>query len=333
MKIKISKPVSYTAQGNKPNQEDAIYPPDSGLKPETRVFLICDGMGGHENGEVASKCVADTIGHFTKNLPLRSVNEMKEIFKKSLEKAYLKLDDLDRSNAVKKMGTTIVFLSICSDGILTAHIGDSRIYQLRPRRGLVFQTRDHSLINDLIAAGELTEEEAKNHPQRNVITRAIQPHQEYREEASFNVITDIRKGDIFLLCTDGVVERLDNHDLCRILLSDESPDFRIQSLKKECKQLNTNDNNTATLLEITDVEPEEENDTEDSEEQEYEDSEPDRKKRNSRTIFLITLFVAIAGILVFIFIKTNDSSNPSKSKVSPMIENEQVQGIIKRHNR
>lgn len=254
MKIIISKPKSFTAQGCKENQEDALFPLEGEATEQTRVFLVCDGMGGHEHGEVASTCVADTIGRLTSQMPLCSMAEMREAFEKALQQAYHNLDELDHSASSKKMGTTLTFLAICNDGVLTAHIGDSRIYQFRPDKGIIFQTRDHSLVNDLIAAGELKEEEARTFPQRNVITRAIQPHQDYPAKAAYNNLRDIRPGDLFFLCCDGVLEQLENNDLCSLLMNKDSLESRCDAVRKTCAERNTRDNNTAYLIEVTAVE-------------------------------------------------------------------------------
>ncbi len=255
MIIQISKPLCFSAIGQKPNQEDALFPPQGEATAASRVFMVCDGMGGHEHGEVASACVAETIGRFTANQPLTTTAEMKKAFEQGLQQAYDHLDELDKGKTERKMGTTLTFLAICSDGVLVAHIGDSRVYQLRPGEGVVFQTRDHSLVNELIAAGELNEAEAKTFPQRNVITRAVQPHQDYPAKAAFNVLDDIRKGDLFFLCCDGVLEQLDNGDLADILLDCEPVEERLAAVEKACMERGTRDNNTAYLIEVAEVEP------------------------------------------------------------------------------
>ena len=253
MKICIAKPLCFSALGQKPNQEDALFPEMGTATRHSRVFLVCDGMGGHEHGEVASRCVAETIGRCTASNPPATTGEMKLRFDEALQQTFDRLNELDRTDSVRKMGTTLTFLALCTDGVLVAHIGDSRVYQFRPGKGVVFQTRDHSLVNDLIAAGELSEEEARNFPQRNVITRAVQPHQDYPAKAAYNVLDDIRPGDVFLLCCDGVLEQLDNSDLERILLSNRSLEERLQAVEKECRERQTHDNNTAYLLEVTEV--------------------------------------------------------------------------------
>ena len=255
MNIRISKPICFSEIGQKSNQEDALFPPIGHATPSNRVLMVCDGMGGHEHGEVASNCVANIIGNILSDVPLCTSIEMQRHFEQALAMAYQELDKLDNDPAtVRKMGTTLTFWAVCKDGVLIAHIGDSRVYQLRQGTGVVFQTHDHSLLNDLIAAGELDEEGARNFSQKNVITRAVQPHQEYPSKASYKVITDIRRGDLFFLCCDGIVEQLDNSDLEAILLTNEPLRERLNHLKKVCAQRETRDNHSCYAVEIEAVE-------------------------------------------------------------------------------
>lgn len=255
MVIRISAPQGFTEIGQKPNQEDTVFPRLDTVSEKQRVFIVCDGVGGHEHGEVASKCVAETIGMITSSVPLCTTDEMRKMFEKALEEAYDRLDALDKDDEREKtMGTTIAFLAICKDGVLSAHIGDSRIYQLRKGKGVVFQSRDHSLVNELLASGDLDENEAKNYLLKNVITRAIQPHQEYRDKASFKVLSDVREGDVFFLCSDGIVEKLDNDELAQILLQRADLKSRIDSLKEECLKRGTRDNNSCYAFEIVNIE-------------------------------------------------------------------------------
>ena len=256
MEIKILQPAYFTECGQKPNQEDALFPRAGEATTNHRIFMVCDGIGGHEKGEVASNCVAETIGENLADAPLCSIEEMKEYFQKALTLTYDTLDQLDADNTSRrKMGTTLTFLALCADGILIAHIGDSRVYQLRPGSGILFQTRDHSLVYDLIAAGELTEEEARTFPQRNIITRAVQPNQEYRARPTFDIITDLRPGDIFFLCSDGVIEKVENDELQDFLLADAPLDEKLEKLRTCCLDRQTHDNNTCYAIELSHVTP------------------------------------------------------------------------------
>ena len=238
--------------GQRGNQEDALFPSLDEATSARRVFMVCDGMGGHEHGEVASRCVAETIGTLASAVGECAVEAMRHTFEAALDEAYRRLDALDThaDGRGRTMGTTLTFLAFCTDGVLVAHIGDSRVYQFRPGQGVVFRTRDHSLVEDLIAAGELTPEEARSHPRRNIITRAVQPHQESPARATFRVLTDVRRGDLFLLCSDGVTEQLEDAALAEILLDDATLEQRMQTLVEECQRRETRDNHTGYLLEM-----------------------------------------------------------------------------------
>ena len=120
----------------------------------------------------------------------------------------------------------MTLLKFHSGGCLLAHIGDSRIYHIRPSERYIFHTRDHSLINDLYDIGEITLEEMKTSKQKNVITRAMQPNLERRPKADIKHITDIRPGDYFFMCSDGMLEETDDSDLLNILSDPDTTDDR-----------------------------------------------------------------------------------------------------------
>lgn len=248
----ISQPQGFNMLGQRGNQEDSLFPSLDDATSSRRVFMVCDGMGGHEHGEVASRCVAETIGTLASAVGECTVEVMRQTFEDALDEAYRRLDALDGEGdgRGRTMGTTLTFLAFCTDGVLVAHIGDSRVYQFRRGQGVVFRTRDHSLVEDLIAAGELTPDEARTHPRHNIITRAVQPHQESPARATFKVLTDVRRGDLFFLCSDGVMEQVENATLAQILLADAPLEQRMQALVEECRHRETRDNHTGYLLEV-----------------------------------------------------------------------------------
>lgn len=249
--IEIRKPRCFSEIGLKDNQEDYLFPSDATDK--SRVFILCDGMGGHDNGEVASRTAAETLGEY-----LTSCREVDtEVFLAALGKAYDALDGID-TGSDRKPGTTMTCLCLNEDSYLVAHIGDSRIYHLRPslydpatgRGGIIYQSSDHSLVNDLLKAGEITEEEARDFPRKNVITRAMQPHLEPRYRADIYEFDDIRGGDYFFLCCDGILEQLSNETLCKII-ADRSLDDgqKLSAIKAVCDG-RTRDNYTCWLIPI-----------------------------------------------------------------------------------
>ena len=273
MKITIKQPLSFSEIGLKDNQEDFLWPLPNAVTVTDRVFLMCDGMGGHDNGELASKTAATALGKYLTSHPSPDGIVTKAMFERALAYGYDELDKVD-NGAVKKMGTTMTCLVLHRGGALVAHIGDSRVYHIRPsladehgRSGIIYQSADHSLVNDLLRSGEITEEEAADFPQKNVITRAMQPHLERRYKADILNIDDVQAGDYFFLCCDGVLEQLTN-DMLGNILKDKTLDdnAKINAIKKVCDG-KTHDNYTCWLIPVLDVQKEETDVAQDDEEQ------------------------------------------------------------------
>lgn len=253
--IKIRKPLSFSEIGERTNQEDYLYPRVATTR--TRVFVLCDGMGGHDKGEVASMKAAKALGEF---LEQRGDTTL-VAFEAGLWFAYDALDTID-SPSVKKPGTTLTCLCLNRDSYLVAHIGDSRIYHIRPSMynpatgcgGIIYQSSDHSLVNDLLRAGELTAEEAKTFPQRNVITRAMLPKLDRRHKADVYIFDDVKGGDFFFLCSDGVLECLTNDVLCQILADVDTTDAEKMMKIKDVCYGKTCDNYSCWLVPVDKVE-------------------------------------------------------------------------------
>lgn len=249
--ISIRQPLFFSKKGEKLNQEDCLFPynPDK----ESRVFILCDGMGGHEAGEVASETVCDSLGTYLSSC----ANVDLPTFETGLSKAYDALNLIDAVGE-KKPGTTMACLCINSDNYLVSHIGDSRIYHIRPslfdnktrRGGILYQSYDHSLVNDLLKAGEISAEEARNFPQRNVITRAMQPDLVNRFKADTYIFDDIKYGDYFFICSDGILEHLFADTLCEILANPTLNDLeKLRAIQIICNT-GTKDNYSCWLIPI-----------------------------------------------------------------------------------
>ncbi len=247
------------ASGN-PHQEDCMYPLPGELSDTDRTFVLCDGMGGHDAGEVASSTVCETMGRYIAEdgHDTEGVFTEKDL-KGALEAAYDALDRKD-NGAAKKMGTTMTFLKLHNQGATIAHIGDSRVYHIRPGKTgedtrILFETSDHSLVNDLIKIGELTKEEARVSNQKNVITRAMQPGMSPRPKADVYTTSDIRPGDYFYMCSDGMLEQDDMEDgsTLRNIFSEQggSDGNRVNILRSVTDD--NRDNHTAIIVHILDV--------------------------------------------------------------------------------
>ena len=241
MKIKATYQ-SIQELGQRSNQEDSIYPELGERVEDNDLFILCDGMGGHDCGEIASRTVCQALSTYL-------VAHPDAAFESALDAAYDALDEKD-NQSVKKMGTTLALLKLEEGRCIVAHIGDSRVYQIRPsEKRIIYVTRDHSLVNDLVDCGELTPEEAKHSSQKNVITRAMQPHQERRSKADVAILTDVKNGDYFYICSDGMLEISDDQDIVNVLSLNKTDAQKIRILKEVTSE--NKDNHSAHLIRIT----------------------------------------------------------------------------------
>lgn len=262
-KLKVYSIMEYGQRkdsSGRPHQEDCIYPEYGKESDSDRLFILCDGMGGHDAGEVASATVCEAMS--------RSIvgdgHDMEGVFtsddfSQALDAAFRALDVKD-TQAEKKMGTTLAFLKFHNEGVFVAHIGDSRVYHIRPGKNgedtkILHETSDHSLVNDLIKVGELTREEARSNVQKNVITRAMQPHLESRPKAEIYETADIKPGDYFYLCSDGMLEQLEMENgtsLKNIFSHSGGSAFDKVKILRKVTDLN-NDNHSAFIILVQEV--------------------------------------------------------------------------------
>ena len=178
------------------------------------LMLIGDGMGGHRAGDVASEMAVSHLGEAWKETAFENVENVsswllntiqkfnKLIFQKSLD-----FVDLDG------MGTTLVAAAYVNEELVIAHIGDSRAYLYRNFQ-LKQLTDDHSLVNELMKTGELTETEARNHPQKNILTRSMGVKERMQVDLTS---VPIQKNDVLLLCTDGLSNLIEEEEIKKIL--------------------------------------------------------------------------------------------------------------------
>ncbi|HXY79962.1 MAG TPA: Stp1/IreP family PP2C-type Ser/Thr phosphatase [Gaiellaceae bacterium] len=174
------------------------------------LFCVADGMGGAQAGEVASRLAAaaveDVVDHDGRSGPGRVTALIQEANRRVYERA-------SADPTVSGMGTTMTVALVEQDGVTIGHVGDSRAYLVRD--GTLTQlTDDHSLVNELVKSGRLSREEAEQHPQRSVITRALGTDPDVDVDA-FTV--DAQPGDLFLLCSDGLTSMVDNEEILSLL--------------------------------------------------------------------------------------------------------------------
>jgi len=252
MKYKILPPQAIHEIGQRSNQEDTIFPSVNDVSAESRLFMVCDGMGGHESGEVASSTVCQAISEYmSANINTDEIFT-EEMFRDVLAHAYERLNEKDNGEE-KKMGTTLTFVYFHRGGCMAAHIGDSRIYHIRPSKNeILYRSRDHSLVYDLFEAGEISEEEMRTSPQKNIITRCMMPGQEEPSKADIVNIRDVRPDDYFFLCSDGMLENMSDAELLSIISDqNETDEMKVATLKKYTSA--NKDNHSAWLIHIDEV--------------------------------------------------------------------------------
>lgn len=245
---------TFSHKGNKPNQEDCICYGSVCRSEPLYYVVVCDGLGGHSNGEIASSLVCESFSRSIENVENEGSVDLVAIFNKALVYAYEQLESYDEGGlSIKRMGTTLTCVLLYKKKALCAHIGDSRIYHIRNtffRSKILYKSLDHSLVNELIALGKLNPEDANSHPERHRITRAMQAYN--RVNATIHLCDNVKPGDYFFLCTDGVLEQLTDSLLCDISRKNKKNPVHsaLNEIEKLCKN-RTNDNHSCCLLQIT----------------------------------------------------------------------------------
>lgn len=222
--------------------------------PISKAFyaIAADGMGGHNAGEVASKMATTIISEYINERYSDSLSydDLKIMLIKSVEEANsLILSESASSSEKNGMGTTLVMCFIINDKAIITHVGDSRAYILR-KKAIHRITKDHSLVAQLVDEGKITEEEALNHPQKNVITRAL------GTDSTIDIDLcefDLKDGDVVLLCTDGLSNMLTDDEIKSTVLKSENIIIAPKNLVEQANENGGSDNITAVVLKYADI--------------------------------------------------------------------------------
>ncbi len=205
------KTFSITDIGRKRKvNQDYVYTSENPIGNLPNVFIVADGMGGHKAGDYASKTTVETM-----------VKEIEESFEKNpiriLSKAIETANELVRKKASEEadlegMGTTVVAATCIGKYLQIANVGDSRLYVVNKEMKQI--TRDHSLVEEMVRMGGLGKAEARNHPDKNIITRAVGANDTI--EIDFFTV-ELDEGDKVLMCTDGLTNMLEDEEIRMIL--------------------------------------------------------------------------------------------------------------------
>lgn len=209
------------------------------VSEKLRLYGVADGMGGHKGGEVASTSARDNLLRELEG-KTPSVATLSGAIEEVNRQIY---HQQEHDDALTGMGTTLSVLWMSDNFVYIGHVGDSRVYLLRDGE-FKQMTLDHSLVEQLVREGVLTEEEAQNHPMRNIITRAIGTDESVEVDV---VVEERRKGDLWLACSDGLHGLVDNRQM-RDALRQYAPEKAADVLLKAALDAGGRDNVTLVIV-------------------------------------------------------------------------------------
>ena len=212
------------------------------------LAVVCDGMGGHEAGEIASRLATETIVRRFEEDDSTGTSGAMELLPRAVQAANKAVFEAGRtSRAMRGMGTTCTALLLRDGLAYSAHVGDSRLYLVRANE-LFLMTEDHSAVMDMVRRGLITRDEARRHPDKNVISRALGSHATV-EVAGWPQPFAVRRGDRFLLCSDGLYDLVPDETLLATA-SDVHPQTACDRLVTLAREAGGHDNISVALIAI-----------------------------------------------------------------------------------
>ncbi len=234
--------MTHTGRRRETNQ-DYMFASETAVGTLPNLFLVADGMGGHAAGEYASKFTVERVVEY---IGTASRGEPVAVIREAVLYANRRLLEEARADAGKNgMGTTLV-ASVCNgDQLHVANIGDSRLYVIGTH-GIRQVTRDHSLVEEMVRLGEMDKADARFHPDKNIITRAIG----MMSDISVDFFeTGLEPGDMILMCSDGLTNMVDDANIARIVSGQGELKEKAERLVDSANQNGGSDNITVVLIE------------------------------------------------------------------------------------
>ena len=223
--------------------QDAVFATQEPIGALPNLFVIADGMGGHNAGDYASKKAIDLLTDYIANSGEQgAVSAIQQGITIANEAIFM---EASRDAAKAGMGTTMVVATIDGDMLRVANVGDSRLY-IMGDGALQQVTRDHSVIEEMVRKGEVSKEVAQHHPKRNLITRAVGAEEQVRVDF-FDV--DLRNVDVVLMCSDGLTNMLEDERIAEIITLDVSDHQKVTKLVEEANLAGGKDNITVLIIE------------------------------------------------------------------------------------
>lgn len=237
------KAVSVTDVGKKRQlNQDIVFSSEKALGNLPNVFIVADGMGGHNAGDYASRY---TVEFIVNEIMQSELTDEKQIIKSAIETANRKIREAAQADeSLSGMGTTVVVATFLNGILKVANVGDSRLYIIDNEIKQV--TRDHSLVEEMVRMGGIDRVSARNHPDKNIITRAIGA-QDNIEIDFFDVV--IKQGNIVLMCSDGLTNMLEDEEILMILKGPEVISVKADRLISAANNNGGRDNIAVILIE------------------------------------------------------------------------------------
>ena len=218
----------------RPINEDSYYAPADG----ERFCAVAAGMGGHNAGEVASAMAVQTFSEHMRGLERITAEALHGAVARANEAVYQQALE---NEGMSGMGTTFSALAEEDDTVYLAHVGDSRIYLVR--RGAIMQlTTDHTLVEEMVQKGMITPREARFHPRRNIITRALGTEDWVQIDVDQ---LNVRAGDVYFLCSDGMTNYVEDSQILQVAMSDADWQEKLRQLVNMALESGGSDNITA----------------------------------------------------------------------------------------
>ena len=221
--------------------QDYYFATDTNLGNLPNLFIVADGMGGHKAGDYASR---HTIERVVASISRNSSEEPVTIIQEAISKANeLLVAESNEDETKSGMGTTLVIATLVGDKLIVANVGDSRLYVISDMVRQI--TRDHSLVDEMVRLGELNPSEARSHPDKNIITRAIGAQKDVKADF-FDV--ELAKDDYVLMCTDGLTNMVRDEEILDIVRSEKEPEAIAHKLVRMANNNGGRDNITVTII-------------------------------------------------------------------------------------
>ena len=222
--------------------QDYVFVSDKPIGNLPNLLVVADGMGGHRAGDFASRFVVESL---KEDLVSSTEDGPEAMLRKAIQSANHKLREVARQDVrLEGMGTTLVAATVIEHTLYFANIGDSRLYLLND--DIRQLSRDHSFVQEMVRLGGLNAEEAKHHPDKNIITRAIGAKE--KVEIDFFEYR-LKKGDIILMCTDGLSNMIEDEEMFRIVKSSRDIVEAVERLVERANDNGGSDNNGVVLAE------------------------------------------------------------------------------------